>query len=565
VTDYGFALSGTPVTTDEFKFPEQKLNDLRAQRQRPKVICVIGGGIGGLTAAYELLDPPNRHEVVLVEATGRLGGRIRTWYIGGVHGEYAPMRIPHNHHGTMHYVDTLQLKTGIFVQSNPRAWCQVGNRKVRRADFSALIAAYGIGCGKPLNLKWLQAGNDPQASLHKLYEYAIETKLGGKKVLTDPLDPVTRAFDRVTVSQFVRDVDIQPRRSGVTRAHRGPGGRGETLLTDEEWELLSRASGQRWREHVSALETYVDMYAILGADNRVRLADGMEALPRALAGEINKRNGRVDLNTTVSRVIRGAGERCMRVFSDEREITANDGKGFDYVICAAPAPATARISFDPPLPFAQAEALTGIPYMNAAKFLLHMKERIWEKPPLPIFGGASYTDQLIQQCWYPSDNVQAIFDPDDHLVYTPGAGSGGKGAFSTGSVQGDPEGWRRPAVLTGAYMTGVNADRFVSLTKSERQETVVTCLEQLHPGISNDVLNVDDCAWMEQQVPRGGAWTLFDPGGHERYQENLGKPHPAGPNPKVFFAGEHLCPLHGWMQSAIFSSIKATEGVLAAP
>ncbi|MCK8645604.1 flavin monoamine oxidase family protein [Mycobacterium colombiense] len=576
VADLGYEPSGTPeqeaglLAEEPFEFPEQDLNDLRAARQRSKVICVIGGGIAGLTAAYELLDPPNHHEVVLVEASGRIGGRIRTWYRpGGVHGEFGPMRIPHNHHGTTHYVKSLKLDTGVFVQSNPRAWCQVGSRIVRRSDFGLLIVGYGQDSGRPLNLKWFQAGDDPQASLSRLLQHALGTKLDAHKNLKAPLNPITRAFDRVSLAQFLRDVDIKPRTLGanfhVIRAHRGPGGRGEKLLTDEEWELLSRASGARWREGISALEEHVEMYAILGDDFRIRLTAGMEALPRALDAEIGKRGGRVVLNTAVDRVFRGAGaERCLRVYGGGKEITANDGKGFDYVICAAPAAAAAQICFDPPLRPAQVEALSGLPYQNAAKFLLHMRERIWEKPPIPIFGGASYTDQIIQQCWYPSDNVQATFDGDDNLVFTQGAGSGGKGLFSTGTVQGDPEGWRKPAILTGAYMTGVNADRFISLSASERQEAVLACLHQLHPGIRDDVIDVADCAWMEQHVPGGGAWTLFDPGAHGRYQEHLGKPHPAQ-NPKVFFAGEHLCPLHGWMQSAIWSSLEATMNVLAAP
>ena len=45
----------------------------------PKRIAVIGGGISGLGAAHMLAD---RHQVVLYEAEGRLGGHARTVMAG---------------------------------------------------------------------------------------------------------------------------------------------------------------------------------------------------------------------------------------------------------------------------------------------------------------------------------------------------------------------------------------------------------------------------------------------------------------------------------------------------
>ena len=46
----------------------------------PRVV-VIGGGIAGLAAAYELRE---RAEVTLIEATERVGGKLRTSEIAGV-------------------------------------------------------------------------------------------------------------------------------------------------------------------------------------------------------------------------------------------------------------------------------------------------------------------------------------------------------------------------------------------------------------------------------------------------------------------------------------------------
>src|ERR1700722_18188602 len=50
-----------------FDYPADAFND-RAGGNRPKAVCIVGGGIAGLTAAYELSRPSPQgwsHEVVL--------------------------------------------------------------------------------------------------------------------------------------------------------------------------------------------------------------------------------------------------------------------------------------------------------------------------------------------------------------------------------------------------------------------------------------------------------------------------------------------------------------------
>lgn len=46
------------------------------QTSRPKSVVVVGGGIGGLSCGYELMKLG--HDVVVLEATGRAGGHVRT-------------------------------------------------------------------------------------------------------------------------------------------------------------------------------------------------------------------------------------------------------------------------------------------------------------------------------------------------------------------------------------------------------------------------------------------------------------------------------------------------------
>jgi len=331
-------------------------------------------------------------------------------------------------------------------------------------------------------------------------------------------------------------------------------------------------TGYLWEETAGALEGFVEEAGILGGDERWRLLDGMDALPLALLADLRNRCGvSIRMASAVTRVEK-SGNGGYRVFTSHGEIETSDQTPFDYIVCAVPPSATTRIDFEPRLDPLKVEALSALSYQSAAKTLVHVDKRRWEMGANPIFGGASYTDAITQQCWYPSDNVRAIHHvPDDGTesvvleVEPAGLAFSKEPLFSAITyVDGDSTGGSRAGILTGAYMTGTNAERFTSLSQSERDAAVLAALSELHPGIRDDVVDIQHWSWIEQNTPGGGAWVCFRPGDHERYQDALCTPHPGQNRPGVFFAGEHLCVMHGWMQSAIQSALEAVLGVLDA-
>src|SRR4051812_43755529 len=116
-------------------------------QRRRKRVCVVGGGIAGLTAAYELALL--EHEVVLLEASNRFGGRILTHYFAdGTYGELGAMRIPEDHRCVWHYIDRFGLATRRFRSDNPMGWCLFRDQpKSRRQDWEegGAQACYGLG------------------------------------------------------------------------------------------------------------------------------------------------------------------------------------------------------------------------------------------------------------------------------------------------------------------------------------------------------------------------------------------------------------------------------------
>src|SRR5437867_5925348 len=75
------------------------------QARAPKKVVVLGAGLAGLVAGYELSQAG--HDVTILEARLRPGGRVHTLrepFSDGLYAEAGAARIPDNHELTLKYV-----------------------------------------------------------------------------------------------------------------------------------------------------------------------------------------------------------------------------------------------------------------------------------------------------------------------------------------------------------------------------------------------------------------------------------------------------------------------------
>src|SRR6187551_2393888 len=123
--------------------------------KKPKKVLILGGGISGLTAAYELSR--KGYDVQVLEASFRAGGRNMTVRNGDridetgfpqvcnfdkdpdLYFNCGPARIPGHHQNLLNYCKELDVELEPFINDNRNAWVQddamFGGKPVRAREY----------------------------------------------------------------------------------------------------------------------------------------------------------------------------------------------------------------------------------------------------------------------------------------------------------------------------------------------------------------------------------------------------------------------------------------------
>jgi len=469
-------------------------------------IGIIGGGIAGLTCAYELSQL--EHQVTLLEVSHRLGGRIYTHYFSdGSHAELGAMRVPASHGCTLHYMEKFNFKKRRFVSYNPAAYYYLCGKKTRLDNYNSLFPSYNLTS---------QEQQDPAVIYENILEELIDSFSDAEKwEMFSPsfTSSRLREYDNLSLTQYFRD-----------------------RLSPDAFELVGHATGMIDYKQISLLNGLIDFFAWHRVE-QYKLVGGMESLVKAFMERIP---GKISTQCQVTAIeITDSGVK-LHWNSLQGKQTAE----FDFVICTVPATALAKIDFVPPLPAKQREAINSLGYCSAAKTLFHCTARPWEFED-GIYGGESFTDLNIEKCWYPDDNALLADQNSENPSW----------------IACNPEISHQPTALTAAYRWTSNTRKFRTLEESARSELTLHEIKQLHPQIDQYVDDIVHYIWDEDTKLGSGSYAFFAPGEHERYQSLLCQPYPLD-NPRIFFAGEHLAINHASVQGAIQTALAATIDVL---
>jgi tryptophan oxidase StaO len=432
--------------------------------REPRRVLVLGAGVAGLVAAYEL--ERLGHQVEVIEASDRIGGRVHTHRFGSAPGapfaDLGAMRLRTDHTRTLHYVVELGLHNDIrefrtlFADDGNLLSIQDGHIRVREAPdvlTGRLAARLGDHSYRPATLLF-------GAWLHACLEAIAPRDFNDwPEVSTELLDLV----ERIDLEPYLHAARSKPDLYAVVKDHpqiRSGPFRGRERLLDDVLDETSPA-----------------LY---------RLRGGMETLTNALAARLR---GRIWLNQEVT---------GLAVHDDGVAVGVRRGgrvryRNHDHVLCTIPFTVLRGLRLDG----FDADKLAAVhetQYWPATKIALRCREPFWAADG--IAGGASFAGGLVRQTYYPP-------------------------------VEGDPA---QGAVLIASYTIGPDAEALGRLDPATRHRVVLAEVARMHPGLRERgmVLDIVDRAWGEHRWSRGAATIRWGQDAGTRKEQQWAAARPQG-------------------------------------
>lgn len=462
-----------------------------------KSVVVLGTGVAGLTAAYELSNAG--YEVTVLEARDRIGGRSWTarkgtklTEIGGEEevcdfeeGYYinpGPWRIPYFHKGYLHYAKTFNVPVELFNNDN---------------DQSPINFEKGSGplAGKPIRKVGVAADMQGYANemlAKQVRQGALDAEFGpgDKELFLDYL----RTQGYLTRDDFKyigaegREPDIYPG-AGVDP------GQGKWSKPYAMSDILKSGTWKVLRS-ISALDQQRTMFQPVG---------GMDQLPAGF-----KRNLKLDIRLE---------HEVKKIEQTPDKVTVRyvDGKGqagavtADYCLCCIPLSIVRTMDLQVSPQFK--EAIGGVSYALVGKIGIQMKERFWEDK-YRMYGGHVYVD-----------------DPLISTISMPSTGwLGQKG------------------VVLGFYPHGAAAARLSAMSLKERKAYALAAGAKVFPEYASMAEGSFSMFWHRAPHNLGG-WAEWTEDGRKKYYPTL-----LEPDGRLYLAGEHLSYLTGWQEGGIESA-----------
>ena len=334
--------------------PTASMRTLLQRRGSPKKVVIIGAGLAGLSAAYELSQLG--HRVTILEAKTRAGGRvytIRETFSEGLYAEAGAQFVPESHTLTIKYIKRFNLSLVPVVASKLASIYHIRGRQIPIRE--------GDQITWPLEL----TGEEERLGLSGMMKKYVDSALiqMGNAAAPDWPPDSLKKYDRMTMTEFLRKQGASEGALALFRM-------GYLEINGDGIDSYSALSGLR------------DL-ALGHAEREYKIRGGSDLLPKAFAARLADK---IQYGAPVVRVDHSVeGVRVTFLQAGSRQtLTA------DHLICAIPFPTMKRIEVFPQFSSAKQEAIEQLPYTSATRIYLQSRKKFWLNENL---SGEAYLDK----------------------------------------------------------------------------------------------------------------------------------------------------------------------------
>ncbi|MFQ5777075.1 MAG: flavin monoamine oxidase family protein [Terriglobia bacterium] len=307
----------------------------------PKKVIVVGAGLAGLSAAYELTQAG--HDVTILEAQMRPGGRVLTLrepFSDGLYAEAGAISIPDNHDVTLRYVKLFHLPLDPELPSRLASIEYIRGKRINTKD-AAHEHPFDL-TPEEKKLGW--------SGMWEKYVGSVLPEIGNSAAADWPLTSLKK-YDQMTFTELLRRQGASPEAVALFRSGWGD-------LWGDGADTVSALMVLRvWADQQNTKTWYT-------------ISGGNDLLPKAFAARLAEK---IHYGAPVVRIEHSAqGVRVVFLQAGMHHTLAAG-----HLICAIPFSVLRHVEISPRFLPEKQRAIEQLPYLSVGRVFLQSRKRFW--------------------------------------------------------------------------------------------------------------------------------------------------------------------------------------------